>query len=192
MSAYTTSMRTVSGSYKRVTGRPVLSAVTAAAVVAAMALVVVALVLSARGDSGEQRAAVQSVPAAAQSGLTGNGLTSGYVAHTVYIVGSAEQAVEMEAAMNDLNATRAQLQLPLLQDEVLVASSDADAATLTSGQEELNRVLVGLFTTENPIVDLRHEAWGRPANPEGPGSAHTPMSSTFAGANAWTCICKPR
>ncbi len=152
MSTYTTSIRTVSGSYKRVAGHPVLAAVATAAV---MAATVLALVLSSRANSDEPSMPVQVQTAGLAPGLAISEPNSGYAPHAVYIVGSTEQSASVRAGINDANAIRDAQRLPLILDEVLLAASDVEAAQIAAAEEDANRILAVLYRVENRVVDLR-------------------------------------
>ncbi len=155
MSTYTRSVRTASGSYKRVAGRPVIAAFAAATVTAATVVAVIAIVLSSRGSAAEPSMPVQTAPALVAPGLTISRLHDPYTTHTVYIVGSEQQAASVAAGINDANAIRDNLQLPPMLDEVVVVSSDEEAAVIVARENAINTILQSSYRVENRVVDLR-------------------------------------
>jgi hypothetical protein len=78
-----------------------------------------------------------------------------YTPHTIYIVGSEDQAATVSAAISEANAIRSNMNEAPLMDEVVVAMSDDQAAAIESALTDSNGILAGLYGVENSIADLR-------------------------------------
>ncbi len=156
MSIHTnTSVPSMSGSPRGRFGRNVLVGAAGSVVLAAA----IGGGLWSRSDRNESASPAISAAAAVQppSGpsLASSLATAGYTPHTVYIVGSEEQAALVRAGINDANAIRSTANEPPLLDEVFVAGSDADADALGSAETAANEILAAQYGVENRIVDLR-------------------------------------
>jgi hypothetical protein len=127
----------------------------AGVLVLAAAVVIVIALWSQSGGSDESSVPVQAAPALVAPGLTISRTDNFYTAHTVYIAGSEEQAATVLAGINDANVIRDSMGLPPLLDEVAVATSGDEAASIQAAESDLNRILVALFQVENRVVDLR-------------------------------------
>jgi hypothetical protein len=144
----------MSGSPRRL-GRKFLVATAGVVVVAAA----VGGGLWARSDRQESaspavQAAVAVQPASINS-LAVSLASGGYTPHTVYIVGSEEQAASVWSGINDANVIRDNQNLPPLLDEVVVAQSDDEVAAMVAGFNDGNAILAALYGAENRIVNLR-------------------------------------
>lgn len=131
-------------------------------VTAAGSLVLAAIVgggLWARSGNHAPASPAAQAPAVVQAPATGalavRASDGGYTPHTVYIVGSEEQAASVWADINDANVIRNDLMLPPMLDEVVVAATPESAAAVIAGFEDGNRILAALYQVENRIVDLR-------------------------------------
>ena len=132
-------------------GRKVLVAAAGSVVLASA----VAGSFMARGNSNES--AAPAVHAAVQQSTQPVSFshTAGYTPHTVYIVGSQEQATQITVALDDANRIRSNVGESPLMDEVFVAESDASAASVASAETDANAILVVAYGVENRIVDVR-------------------------------------
>ena len=132
-------------------GRKILVAAAGSVVLASA----VAGSFMARGNSNES--AAPAVHAAVQQSTQPVSFshTAGYTPHTVYIVGSQEQAAQITAAFNDANLIRSNINESPLMDEVFVAESDGSAASVVLAESDANRIRFDMYGVENRSVDLR-------------------------------------
>jgi hypothetical protein len=82
-------------------------------------------------------------------------MSSGYSAHTVYIVASESEAQSVRAGIGEGNTIRASIGESLLSDEVLVAMSDDVGDSVVAAEAAANEILATQYGVENRIVDLR-------------------------------------
>jgi hypothetical protein len=145
----------MSGSPRGRLGRNILVAAAGSVILAAAA----GGGLWARSDRHESSApavqAAAAVPPVSAGSLAIRATNGGYTPHTVYIVGSEEQAASVLRGINDANVIRDSQNLPPLLDEVVVASSDEEASAIMAGENDSNAILAALYRVENRIVNLR-------------------------------------
>jgi hypothetical protein len=155
MTIHTTSTPTMPSAHRHF-GRNALLATVGATVVFAAAAA--GAVVVARSD-GSAPAAPPVVAAAAQPSSTNAvASASSYDApHTVYVVGSEEQAAMIRTGLSDAASIRMAVGEPPLPDteSVVVATSDDEAATIIQGINEANGIRATVGLAENTVVDLR-------------------------------------
>lgn len=148
------SVPSMSGSPRGRLGRNILVA-AAGGVVLAAAVGGGLWVQSARHESASP---VVHAPAVAGQPLgqsaAVNHVSGAYTPHTIFIVGSEEQAATVSAALNDANLIRHGAGEPPLLDEVVVASTDDAASAVVSAETDRNAILATQYGVENSIVDL--------------------------------------
>ncbi len=107
-----------------------------------------------RGGAAEE-SQVQAVTAPATTGAAVRHPAARSAPHTVYVVGSEEQALAVSTALGESAAIRNAAGEPPLLDEVVVVNSDEEAAAVKDAMAELNRILDSQRLPENLVVDLR-------------------------------------
>jgi hypothetical protein len=147
----TSSTPTRSASPKGRFGRTVLVAAVGSVVLASA----VAGSFMARGNSNEAASPAPAVVQQSTPSFTVSHATGGYTPHTIYIVGSQEQAAQISAAIDQANLIRSNINESPLTDEVIVAVSQDRAAAIVSAETDANGILASLYGVENRIADLR-------------------------------------
>jgi hypothetical protein len=117
------------------------------------------MIVDLRGSDSPSVTAPSTTPAGPANSVTSfSGPVSGPGdGHTLYIAGSAEQADNVMAAINDASAIRfaSNMNEAPAFDSVVVATSDVQAAEMTNAIAEGNLILADLGQPEVRVVDLR-------------------------------------
>ena len=148
----TTSTPAMSASPKGRLGRNILVAAAGSVVLASA----VAGSLWVRSSTNEAASpAAHAVVSQSTQSVSFSHAAGGYTPHTIYIVGSQEQAAQISAAIEEANVIRANMNEALVTDEVIAAVSQDRAAAIVSAETEANGILASLYGVENRIADLR-------------------------------------
>ena len=153
MAINTTSTPTMPGAPRRL-GRNALLATLGGTII--LAAVAAGAVVVTRSDSSAPAAPPVAV-AAAQPSFTnvGASASSADAPHTVYVVGSEEQATLIRAGISDSDSIRMAVGEPPLLESVVVAASDDEAATALQAINEANVIRATNGLAAYTVVDLR-------------------------------------
>ena len=150
-----TTSPTMSGGPRGHFGRKLLIAGGTGVVLVAVA----AGVVSSRSDRHEAATPAVLAPAAIQQSSAPfggiNRASGGYTPHTIYIVGSEEQAALVQAALEDANGILVGINERPIHDEVIVAVSADEGSFAFAAEIAANEIVFAQYGVENRIVDLR-------------------------------------